>query len=259
MRILTIYMCKNRRVFHPENYASVVHQKGVEQDIYVVSTEPLMTEGVRDIVVPVKEEWPLPIRVGYSINTALGVLNRAGKKLDRYSYLFTVDNDVLLPSDYLKTLIAKGSPIAGVGPALLISTLFFLTKLNGKYPLKHCDDGYVAALSVSIGAWPPAYDGKGRLILPPIRYIHAREFAYGVEYYKWGLPTQLLILIPVASRLLKLMPHEKRSFGANLTNIAGYLWAALHRVKKYSFHEKYGRMRSRHFAEKSLRVLLLKR
>ena len=248
--VLTLYMCKDRSHFKVRNFASVVGQEGVRQEVFVVSAEPLGIEGLRNVVVPVKRDWPLPVRVSYSVNAALKLLRvKYGIELKGFDYLFKVDSDVLLPRDYVARLTSTRAPVAGVGAALLISVPFFLTALGGAYPVKHCDDGYVSAVSVAMGAWPPSHEG---LRLPPVGYDKPREFAYGVEYYRWGLSPVLLALIPFASRALRLKPHERRRFKAHVTNVAGYLWAAVHRLGKYGFHKHYRKMRNRHFAEKSL-------
>ena len=253
-RVLTLYMCKDRSHFNPRNFASVIGQDGVEQEVFAVSAEPLGVEGLRNIVVPVRSEWPLPVRVSFSVNASLKLL-RSKYKIDlrAFNYLFKVDSDALLPHDYLVRLTSTRAPVAGVGAALLISIPFFLTVLKGVYPLKHCDDGYISAASVALGAWPPTHEG---LRLPPIAYDEPREFAYGVEYYRWGLSPLLLALIPLASRMQRLRPHERRKLKAHVMNAAGYLWAAVRRLDKYWFHESYRKMRNRHFAEKVLQALL---
>jgi hypothetical protein len=256
MRVLTLYMCRDRSHFKARNFVSVIEQEGVEQEVFVVSAEPLSVEGVRNVVVPVKRSWPLPIRVSYSVNTALRILRlKHGVELRSFDYLFKVDSDVVLPRDYLARLTSTRAPVAGVGAALLISVPFFLAALGGAYPVKYCDDGYVGAKSVAMEAWPSSHEG---LRLPPVGYDKPREFAYGVEYYRWGLSPVLLALMPFASRVLRLRPHERRRFKAHIVNVAGYLWAALHRLDKYEFHMDYRRMRNRHLAEKFLKILLPK-
>jgi len=252
--VLTLYMCKDRSHFKMKNFASVLGQEGIKQEVFIVSAEPLGIEGLRNVVVPVKRDWPLPLRVSYSVNAALRILRiKYGVELRGFDYLFKVDGDVLLPRDYVARLTSTRAPVAGVGAALLISVPFFLTALRGVYPVKHCDDGYVSAVSVAMGAWLLSHEG---LRLPPVGYDKPREFAYGVEYYRWGLSPLLLALMPLASRVLKLKPHERRRFKAHVVNAAGYLWAALHRLDKYNFHKQYRRMRNRHFAEKLFRSVL---
>jgi hypothetical protein len=253
MRVLTLYMCRDQSHFRARNFASVVGQEEVEQEVFAVSAEPLSVEGVRNVVVPVKRSWPLPIRVSYSVNAALRILRlKHGVELRNFDYLFKVDSDVVLPRDYLARLTSTRAPVAGVGAALLISVPFFLVVLGGSYPVKYCDDGYVGARSVAVGVWPPSHEG---LHSPPVGYDKPREFAYGVEYYRWGFSPVLLALMPFASSVLRLRPHERRRFEAHVVNAAGYLWAALHRLSRYEFYADYRRMRNRHLAEKFLKIV----
>ncbi len=257
MRVLTLYLCKDREHFDPRNFDSVRAQKGVDQEIVLVSAEPIRVEGALNVVVPVKREWPLPVRVGYSINAAIRRLQLGfGLRLSDYDYILKVDSDVWLPPDYIENLTSKRAPVAGVGAALLISVPFFIVALKGVYPVKHCDDGYISALSISLGAWPPHYSGRGRLRVPPVRFEKKRELAYGIEYYRWGLSPILMLLLPFASRLIRLAWHERRSFRAHITNAAGYLAAALRGTDKYAFHALYRKMRNRHFSERVLEILV---
>jgi hypothetical protein len=256
LRILTLYLCKNQQHFNLHNFNSVKNQSNISQEIVIVSAEPVTVEGIRNIVVPVKKDWPLPVKVGYSVNTAIRRLQlEAGFSLLDYDYIFKVDSDVKLPSDYIENLTLRKPPVAGIGAALLISVPFFLVKLKGTYPMNYCDDGYIAAMSISLGAWPPQYSGYKRTIAPPVRFEKERELAYGMEYYRWGLSPLIMLLLPFAARLLRLAQHEKRGFKAHLINASGYILATLKRLNKYGFHSSYRRVRNRHFAEKVLGAL----
>jgi hypothetical protein len=252
MRILTLYICKDYSHFKWHNFANVLFQRNIQQDIFIVSAEPILIKGIQkvhNIVIPVRLEWPLPIRVAYSINAAIRLLrSKFGVKLQDYHYIFKVDSDVMLPFDYLENLILKHSPVAGIGAALLISVPFFLIKLKGRYPINYCDDGYVGALSLSMGVWPPSYNGFGKIYIvhTPVHnnYLHEREYAYGIEYYKWGLPLVILI-----------MRVCEKGFRSILTNITGYLRATLYREDKYHFHRSYSKIRTRYFAENIIKRL----
>lgn len=248
VRVLTLYMCKDRSHFKAENFASVAKQEGVEQEIFVVSAEPLDIEGLRSIVVPVRREWPLPIRVGYSVNAALKLLRiKYGLELKRFDYLFKVDSDVQLPRNYVAQSTSTRAPVAGEGAALLMSVPFFLTVLRGTYPMNHCDDGYIRAVSIAIGAWPPSPKGL-RLLF--IGYDKPREFAYGAEHYKWGLSPLLLALLPPIILRTKPRGGRWRWLKAYIVNVTGYVWAAMHRLDKYDFHKSYRKMRNRYFAKR---------
>lgn len=250
-KVLTLYFTKNAETFNAESYRSLLAQRGVRQDVFIVSAESVGLPN--NIIVPVKGDWPLPARIGYSFNVALTcVLRGDQRRLFEYTHLFKVDGDTVLPEDYLENLLRKHAPVAGAGSALLISVPFFVVVMGGKYPVNYCDDGYISSLSIALGAWPPKYDGGGKLKIPPVRLIPEREYAYGIEYYKWGMPLQLVVLLPVAARLLRVSPHERRSLKAHLLNLAGYASAMLKRAPRYHFYQRYARARSRHFARRLL-------
>jgi len=252
-RVLTLYLTRDKKSFIKDNYESVRNQRGVTQDIFVISSEPLDTE--RNIVIPVPKSLLTPVRVSLSLNIALKQLR---KIIRNYSHIFKVDGDVRLPDDYLVNLVRKKTPVAGIGAALLISVPFFFSKLLGEYPISYCDDGYISALSISMGYWPPQYDGSGKLKLPPIAYFSDREYQYGREYYKWGMPLPLLLVISIL-KIVKgrhLKEFEKRDLRAPLFNVAGYLSGMMER-KRYYWWRKYRDYRAYHFSKKF--VLLIER
>ena len=178
--------------------------------------------------------------MGLSLNLALKRIDLHG-----YSHIFKIDGDVKLPLDYLSNLLAKKAPVAGKGACLLMSVHFFVNKLSGNYPVSYCDDGYVSALSISTGHWPPEYDGKESLEIP-VAYFHEREYYYGREYYKWGMPLRLLVLLLFIS-LIKIRQKKFKKF---LLNIAGYISAIVNKDKKYEWWKDYARMRVYHFVSK---------
>ena len=253
-KVLTLYLCKNQSDFSYLRFLSVMNQWGIKQRIFIVSAEPIRAE-VPNIVVTTRKEWLLPVRVGFSVNVALRMIHeKNGISLRDFDYIFKVDSDLLLPRDYVYSLTSRRAIVGGVGAALLISVPFFMKATGGKYPINYCDDGYIFALSVSKGIWPVSYHAK-KLLVPPVIFDYKREFAYGVEYYKWGLSPIMLLMVLIFSRFVGLRPHEKRSIKAHIHNIAGYMWAFLHRVEKYHFWRDYRRMRNRHFAEKVLKLV----
>ncbi|MEM0345921.1 MAG: hypothetical protein QW189_08395 [Thermofilaceae archaeon] len=242
-RILTLFLTRDASTFVRENYERVRKQIGVVQDVYVVSASPVPVEN--NIVVPVPQSFPLPIRIGVSINKALERIGTRG-----YTHIFKVDSDVKLPPDYLANLLSKGKPVAGRGGALLISMGFLRKILGGKYPVNYCDDGYVAAVSVAHGWWPPEYDGESHPLYPVI-HQHLREYAYGYEYYKWGLPLSLFILIaPV------LLATGQRDLRSLMCNIAGYLSALLRGEKRYPWWRSYAHYRVKHFVQRAARAFV---
>jgi hypothetical protein len=242
-----LYFTKNKETFILKNYKSVVFQKGVSQDIYVVSAEPLDLKN--NIVVSVMKNWPVPIKIGFSFNMAIRKVS-----LNNYTHIFKVDGDVILPDDYLINLLAKKAPVSGIGAAFLISVSFFKKFLKSKYPISYCDDGYISALAISLGVWPPKYDGTGNVLIPPVKYYIDREFMYGSEYYKWGMPLWFIIFLPFVSLIIRyrLKRFEYRSFKANLFNLTGYISAFFKREKKYYWWKGYSKYRTLHFISKFL-------
>jgi len=226
-RLLTLFLTRDASTFNRGNYLRVLRQRNVVQDVYVVSAEPLPVEN--NIVVRVPQHLPVPIRVGLSINIALKRFD-----LDRYTHIFKVDGDVTLPLDYCENLLKKGAPVAGRGAALLISVRFFREALKGKYPVNYCDDGYISALSIALGYWPPEYSGEGPLVIPIVRQ-RLREYAYGVEYYKWGFP------FPLYAPLVFLL--GRKDLASIVHNVAGYLHASFSGEGRYEWWRSYRRFR----------------
>lgn len=128
--------------------------------------------------------------------------------------------------------------------------------MNGKYPISYCDDGYILALSTSLGYWPPEYDGMKPIEIPSHKRISSREYFYGREYFKWGMPFKVLIIISAVrilkSRNLKLM---KENFKAFLFNSAGYISATINNEKRYQWWHSYSIMRGYHLASRILALL----
>ncbi|MEM1596022.1 MAG: hypothetical protein QXS24_02590 [Desulfurococcaceae archaeon] len=255
IKVLTLYFTRDKLTFNPRSLESVVNQMNVSQDIYVISAEPidLWNYGFRisNVVIPTKSTWPVPIKIGYSFNAALVKIN---KEIDRYDYVFKVDGDVILPKDYLINLASRKPHVAGIGPALLISTVFFKKLMKNKYPVTYCDDGFIFALAISKGVWPLHYTGGGDVIIPPIITLKDREYIYGVEYYKWGLPPILLVIHPITRIYLKITrkmkEYQRKNLRAYLYNAVGYVHALIHNVKKYEFSREYGKMRIIHLYHK---------
>jgi hypothetical protein len=247
--ILTLYFTKDESTFNPRSLESVINQVGVVQKIYVVSASPIDLGRygfeTSNIVIPVKQSWPVPVRVGFSFNMALRL---TGEDVSRYEYLFKVDGDVVLPRDYLKSIISLNPLLAGYGQAMLISTKFFRVVLKGVYPMNYCDDSYIMAVAIARGIWPilPYKD----IDMPKASTLPQREYLYGVEYYKWGMPLPLLILHPLTRIYLKatgkMKKTQRKELKAYMWNLVGYIHASINREEKYWFHRDYGRMRILH-------------
>jgi hypothetical protein len=252
VRVLTLYLVRGRKDFDAKRFLSVVRQRCVEQDVFIVSAEPI--PGFRNnIVVRVPGEWPVPVRVAYSINKALIELRRRGLRLEDYDYLFKVDGDVVLPEDYVAKLVERRPPVAGKGVAMLISTKFFRAGLRGRYPISHCDDSYILSRAVALGYWPREYTGPRGLVIESIKFFRDREYAYGAEYYKWGMPFTLLLLMSIINVVRYHASGKGKPLLAWVWNIAGYLWAALRRLEKYEWSRDFARYRASFFVRKGLR------
>lgn len=258
-RVLTLYFTRDETTFNYESLRSVMDQINVDQSIYLVSARPIRLEryGIRvpNIVVRTKQSWPVPIKIGFSFNVAL---LKISENIEQYDYIFKVDGDAVLPRDYLYNLISQRPHVAGIGPALLISFVFFKKLMKNKYPINYCDDGYIFALAISNGIWPLRYKGIGDIKIPPIVTLADREYIYGMEYYKWGLPLILLIILPLTRIYLRatgrMKPYQQKSLKAFLYNIVGYIHALIHGEKKYGFHCKYGKMRIIHLYRELMTV-----
>lgn len=241
-RVLTLFLTKDASTFVRENYEGVKRQVGVKQEVYVVSAAPVPVEN--NIVIPVPQRFPLPLRIGVTINKALKRFDLSG-----YTHVFKVDSDVKLPPDYLADLLSKEVPVAGRGVALLVSVNFLQRCLKGKYPVNYCDDGYISAVSIARGLWPPEYSGRSPFRFP-VAHQPFREFMYGREYYKWGLPLSILLLIsPV------LLARRQRDLKSAVCNLAGYLSAAVNRERRYPWWKNYAYYRTKHFACRLFRPL----
>jgi len=244
-----MYFTKDESTFNPRSLKSVLSQVGVEQKIYVVSASPIDLRrhgfNLENIVVPTKSSWPVPVRVGFSFNVALKL---SREDISRYNYLFKVDGDAILPRDYLASILELKPLVAGYGPAMLISTKFFRAVLRGVYPINYCDDGYVLATAISIGAWPVL--SVKEIDIAEAGMSPQREYIYGVEYFKWGMPIPLLLIHPLTRLYLRaageMKKTQKKPISSYLWNIVGYIHAAINKEKRYWFHKKYGRMRILH-------------
>jgi len=240
-KVLTLFLTKDVSTFNYSNYIRILKQNDIEQDVYVISAESIPVKN--NIVIKVPQHLPVPLRIGLSINAALKRFD-----LSKYLYIFKIDGDVKLPLDYCKNLLEKRAPVAGRGAALLISTEFFIKILKGKYPLNYCDDGYISALSIAAGYWPPEYTGKGSLVIPILRQC-SREFGYGYEYYKWGLPFAFFVIsVPF------LLIFGKKDLRSIIYNTAGYVSAFLHKEERYKWWRNYMYFRLQHTL---IRVILI--
>jgi len=190
MKILTLYLAKDS--IDEICYNSVMKQQSVDQDIIVISTVKISIPN--NFVVEIPQNFPLPVRVAISINRAIEVI-----KKKKYDYLFKVDNDVILPPDYLINLISK-KPIIGPGPAMVLDFHFFEKYYGCKWPLSFCDDTYMKAYAFAKGFIEDLWEKNIKIRLigewKPSKF---RSYIYGKEYHKFGFPIFYMVLIVLAS------------------------------------------------------------
>jgi hypothetical protein len=239
MRILTLFLTRDASTFIPENYKCVL-----EQDVYVISAEPIPIEN--NIVVK-PPQAPVPVRIGVTVNVALKKIN-----IEKYTHIFKVDGDNLLPRDYLKNLLLKDAPVAGIGCAMLIKMDFFLKVMHGKYPVNYCDDGYIFALSMSLGFPAPIYSGAEKVFSPWSQFCISKErtIGYGGEYWKWGLGW-----VPHIFCFASLLLYYAKRGSVNGLRIwiwetVGRIRALVEREEKYFFSERYSRIKNNLAARK---------
>lgn len=242
MRILTLFLTKDSSTFVPKNYDAVLNQEGISQDVYVVSRKPVNV--ANNIVIPVDDSFPMPIRVGFSIRMALKRFN-----LDNYDYIFKVDGDNLLPKNYVVKLLEKRSPLAGAGCAFLIKTSFF-KKVLKEYPVNYCDDGYVFAKSIAaMGFMPPYYDYLGKRFYLASGADWRRNYIYGLEHYRRG-DYLFQILISLALTYSRRRAGLKTIISVLSAYATGFIHAFLRRIDKYEWWKDYRRVRASHFAKR---------
>jgi hypothetical protein len=231
MKVLTLFLTKDESTFIQENYERAKNQKDVDQEVYVISAKPIYIKN--NIVIQVSQSLPVPVRIGLSIRNAL-------KKIDvkSYTHIFKVDGDIKLPLDYLSNLLDKKTPVAGIGPALLISVPFFIDKMLGEYPINYCDDGYISAFYTSVvGNLPLGYDGDEVIGTLPNPVSKKIEYSYGIEYYKWGLPLKILLL----NRLIFILGKPLEGLKSIVYCTAGYISAVVKKYKCYNWWKDYKR------------------
>lgn len=247
--VLTVYMAKD--VINEKCYNSVLRQEGVKQDIIVISAKKI--EVANNFVADVPQEYPLPIRVGLSINRALPVY--WDKK--KYDYFFKVDNDVLLPPDYLLDLISKNKPIIGPGNAMLIEAGFFKNQFGSRWAITYSDDEYMKACAFAMGFIEQLWE-KDLNLDSVYRPSLSREYMYGKEYYKFGIPLWFMLVRLIASIKNYFKRRTDRiPITMSIYSIGGYISALA--TKKYQWHNTFSKrwtmMHLRRFVSKLRRYL----
>jgi hypothetical protein len=246
-RILTLYLAKD--YVNEKCYNSILRQKDVEQDILVVSAKKI--DVPNNFLVEVPQDYPLPIRVGMSINRALVAYWNPKK----YDYFFKVDNDVLIAPDYLLNLISKKRPIIGPGCAMLIESHFFEKYFGGRWAISYCDDMYMKAYAFAMGFIKDIWERDIKLIDYEYNPSSLRGYIYGEEHYRFGAPFWFMCLRMIASAKNFLLRRPDRiPVAASVYALAGYL-SELGKAK-YEWHTKFSERLTKLYIKKIFSILI---
>jgi hypothetical protein len=249
-RILTLYLAKDS--INKKRYDSVRLQKGVEQKIIVVSAKKI--EIPNNLVVEVPEKYPLPIRVGLSINYAL----QAYWSPKKYDYLFKIDNDVLIKPNYIFHLISKNRPIIGPGCAMLIDGRFFEKKYGNRWPICYCDDMYMKAYAFALDFIEDIWEKDLMPIVYEYNPENYREYIYGKEYYKFGAPFWYICIHLIASvKNFLLRRPDRIPFVGSIYCFAGYL--SEFGKAKYKWHRNFSEKLTKKYIKKFSKLPLMER
>jgi hypothetical protein len=243
VRILTLYLAKD--FVNQECYESILKQESVDQDLVVVSAKKI--DVASNFVAEVPREYPLPVRVGLSINRALAV----HWNMRKYDYLFKVDNDVALPSDYLLDLVSRKRAIIGPGCAMLIEARFFERHFGSRWALSYCDDMYMKAYAFAKGFTEQIWEKDLKPMSAEYNPPNSREYEYGKEFYKFGDPFWLMCLRLLASIRNTFKRRKDRiSITGSIYAIAGYVSEL--GTRKYEWHENYTKKLTRTYHHRLL-------
>jgi hypothetical protein len=139
--ILTLVITKD--YIDPENMR-MLQEQNITQDIYIVSAVPV--DAVDNIVVDVDQSLPLGVRMGISINKALGCFD-----LNRYSHILKIDGDVSLCPGVIQRLLSLDEPICGTGNCLLVKVPFFIEVHKERWGECQGEDQYMILLPFALG------------------------------------------------------------------------------------------------------------
>lgn len=190
-KVLTFYLARDR--IDPVLFSAVVNQSH-DQDIIIVSAIPISAppSAQNYVVVPPKNLMCVSLRVAYSINMALAHFWDPNK----YSFFFKVDDDVLLPPNYLRRLISASNerPIIGTWGGMLIEGAFFQFLYGGRWEFCYTDDVAMRAHAYAFGFVPGLGDGMMGICTPSDSQKISRFILYGKGKYQMGYPLWSLLL-----------------------------------------------------------------
>ncbi len=172
-------------------------------------------------------------------NMKLSVGERVGKALTKafarydismYDYVLKLDDDVILPRDFVEVHTRSGFDVIGKGQALLIRTKALLDTLGRMWPPIAADDAYLRLLLLA-----HKYRGKRLEWLTPVhsdavKLSFKRSFAIGRDYYSMGL-----LIINVLYEAVK--HFIKGEFKAAMGKVSGYISCYITKCPKYKYRE----------------------
>jgi hypothetical protein len=222
VNILTFILSKDQTTYNNEGYASVLNQQNVNQDIYVISAEPIPC--INNFVVKVSESYPVSIRVAISINEALRYYWSP-----KYDYFFKVDSDIILDPNYLIIQIEKNIPLIGLGWTLLIKNKVFSQVFQSRWFVSYCDDFCMIAKAFSYGLITSLNENEGHHrsanANAPI-IDKKRRYYVGHEFRKIGFPFWYMLSTFILNIFIGNITTE-------IYDLSGYIHAF--NIRKYDF------------------------
>ena len=180
-------------------------------------------------------------RVGFSITVLLKYLEKIDKLKD-YDYMLKLDDDVVLPKDFIKKNLKYKYIIMGYGPAMIINMRYYTRIFNAAWPISVADDVIVEYTLDSIWksrskVWEYIQEP---IILRPIRPSVKRSFKAGYEFYRMGFttPYMLLYLMKHVLKTARLRINLRLKIGILcrfIVQLLGYISALLTSTDKYKF------------------------
>lgn len=209
----------NSQTIKPERIIVVagttrVYRESKERGIETVFVKPNLTEHIG-------------IRVSKAMNVAIRTLNI---NLNEYDYLLKVDDDVVLPPDFIERCILEGADcVGGSGYAELFKMKTFIELFGGSFPEVVSDDTFreflVMVSNRKFSKWP---------VKPIMRLKKKHGWRY---YYELGYDRYKLGYDPI--HIIFHLRHGKMY----LFYVAGYFVSLLRREKRYHFAPKIFRLK----------------
>jgi len=172
-----------------------------------------------------------PPDMNLSVGERVGkALTKAFTKYDisKYNYVLKLDDDVILPRDFIKIHIDSGLDIIGKGQALLIRTEALLRCLGKLWPPIAADDAYLRLLLLACGYRGRRLEWLTPVYVEPVKLSLKRSFEIGRDYYRMGL-----LYINVLYEALKHIINGEVK--AALGKISGYIYCLVTDCPGYKY------------------------